>query len=218
MTSLITQFAIDNSRWLDDGDGSVLGELAVANAFSHEIRADGVSFVDHASDPGGATNYGISLRFLQDMIDVGRVDAADFDHDFDGDVDGADMRELTLDQARDLLWSEFWQPYLTVDLPPPIAIKLFDMAVNMGQGQAVRLLQDALNYYLKARGLNPLTRDGVIGPKTIAAAVMMHENGVDYHAMLVSMRARMAKFYEDLVVKNPKFGDFIDGWLKRAAL
>lgn len=214
--SLIIQYAMRYGAWLVHSD-ELLGELAIANALAHEIRPDGRAFVDHPSDPGGATKWGISLRFLSDLIESRGIEASAFDYDRDGDVDIVDMRSLTLDQARALLWQEFWEPYRTAELPPAIAIKVFDMAVNMGQRQAVKLLQDALNGLLGSIRLKPLTRDGVIGPKTIAAAVLLQENGADAYAILGRVRDHMESFYKDLVLANPKFESFINGWLKRAA-
>lgn len=42
-------------------------EVCVARTLRHEGL-----YVDHPSDAGGATNYGISLRFLKRLQDVDR--------------------------------------------------------------------------------------------------------------------------------------------------
>jgi lysozyme family protein len=46
-------------------------------------------YVDNPNDPGGATNYGISLRFLADHPESG-------DFNGDGEVDAEDIANMTV--------------------------------------------------------------------------------------------------------------------------
>lgn len=71
-----------------------------------------------------------------------------------------DIPTLTIDQAKMLYRRDFWEPCGCDELPSAFAIATFDCAVNQGMGPAKRLLQIALDIEV----------DGVIGPKTIAAA------------------------------------------------
>ena len=59
-------------------------------------------FVDDPKDRGGATKYGISLRFLaaEGAFDEDGDGKADFDLDLDGDIDGQDIRDVTQDSLR----------------------------------------------------------------------------------------------------------------------
>jgi len=99
-------------------------------------------FVDHPADPGGATNFGITQR-------VARA------HGFTGD-----MRNLPLGTALSIYKSDYWDPIKADQLPDALRFHVFDAAVNSGPGQAVKWLQSAAG----------ITVDGVIGPKTLAAA------------------------------------------------
>jgi lysozyme family protein len=56
------------------------------------LRHEG-GFVNNVHDSGGATNFGISLRFLRDY-------PGDGDFDGDGDVDIDDIRKMTLTDAK----------------------------------------------------------------------------------------------------------------------
>ncbi len=109
-------------------------------------------YSNNPNDRGGETNFGISDR--RDGLMDGKAD-------IDGDrVPDARIKDLTIEQAGQIYLREYWQPLRCDDLHPSIAYVLFDTAVNTGTRQAVKLLQRALH----------LTEDGLVGPKTIAAA------------------------------------------------
>jgi len=122
---------------------------------------------DRAGDGSGRphTNFGITLRTIADMD--ARADAelraflhAEFDVDKDGDIDFDDVPLWTRESALKFYRLCYWRPISADSFPLPIAILLFDAAVNMGKSAAVKTLQRALE----------VTDDGVVGPKTIAAA------------------------------------------------
>lgn len=70
-----------------------------------------------------------------------------------------DIAALTLDQARAIYERDFWQALRCGEMPWPVALVVFDLAVNSGGPFAARLLQRALR----------VAADGSIGPVTIAA-------------------------------------------------
>lgn len=159
-------------------------------------------FVDDPRDPGGATNFGISLRFLAGLAD------GHGDIDRDGDVDAEDVRALTRAQASDLYRARVWdaQRYGEIE-DQDVAGKLFDMAVNMGPRQAHKLLQDCLRRFGFA-----LARDGVFGPRSLGAV-----NAADPAALLPCLRGACKHFYLDLIARRPGLARFEKGWLRRAA-
>ena len=138
------------------------------HAFAELLGIEG-GFVDDPVDRGGATKYGISLRFLkaEGAIDEDLDGYADFDLDMDGDIDGADIRKLTVGDAKSLYKRSFWQVLECESFPRPIGEMLFDQGVNGGNHAAKKLLQQAINAVLRAGQYRsiPLKVDGQIGEK-----------------------------------------------------
>lgn len=69
-----------------------------------------------------------------------------------------DIKNLTLDQAKDIYLRDYWNKARCDDLPDGIDYLVFDAAINHGIGNAAKLLQRSVG----------AVDDGVIGPKTIA--------------------------------------------------
>lgn len=119
---------------------------------------------DDPADNGGATKYGISQRAYPDL----------------------DIKHLTVDQAKAIYLRDYWQPCQCDLLPPAIACAVFDTAVNMGTGAAIRFLQQALR----------VSVDGLIGPVTLRHA---DQNPLCYLSDYLSRRARR---YHDIVLAD----------------
>ena len=158
-------------------------------------------FSDNPRDPGGATNWGISLRYLRSLgVDCGDVDD-------DGDVDSDDVRRLTREQAAEIYRTQWWDPMRLGEFRhQAVATKTLDLAVNMGRVPAVKLLQRALCVAGHAVDV-----DGVIGPQTIGAV-----NAANPDLLLELYRVQAARYYHDLVDRRPELAVFERGWLRRA--
>ncbi|MDH5393962.1 MAG: N-acetylmuramidase [Gammaproteobacteria bacterium] len=155
-------------------------------------------FSDDPADRGGATRYGISLRFLT---------AQGYDIDGDGDVDADDIRSLTLDGAIDIYREKFWNiNHYDQIKSQAVATKVFDFTVNMGAKRAAILLQRALQSCGFA-----LKQDGKIGPATFSAI-----NSASSETLLAAYRSEAAGYYRLITQKTPDFERFINGWLRRA--
>jgi lysozyme family protein len=182
-------------------------EKAIGVVLEHE---GGSRYVDHPDDPGGATRFGISLRFAlrelaRDADGDGRIDG---DLDLDGDVDADDIRLLPEDLARESYRRCWWERYGYARLvDQQVATKVFDMAINMGGKQAHTLLQRALG----ACGYH-LLEDGVLGPKTIAAAL-----DAEPRELVLEVCFQQSEFYRGLVERKPRLEAFRRGWLARAS-
>jgi len=118
--------------------------MNIEKALRHLLGNEG-GFVDHPSDPGGATNFGITER-------VARA------HGYMGD-----MRDLPLSMAIGIYRSDYWAPIKADQLPEELRFHVFDAAVNSGPVQAVKWLQRSAG----------VAEDGVIGPRTLSAASMV---------------------------------------------
>lgn len=163
------------------------------------ILAHEGGWAEHPNDPGGATNFGISLRWAKQQ-------GMEVDIDMDGDVDADDIRKLPREEAINLYRKFFWSPFYEQISSQDIATKVFDLRVNAGASQAHIVLQRAC----KAAGA-PITEDGLIGPGTIAACNKSHPQ-----AVLAAFRSEQAAFYRVLVAQKSSFSPFLNGWLKRA--
>lgn len=180
-------------------------DIAVETVLAHEG-----GFVDDPVDPGGATNYGISLRFLRanGALDRDGDGHPDGDLDFDGDIDHADIRLLTKAQAAQIYRHRFWNKYGYERMPSTIGEKVFDLAVNMGPIQAHKLLQRAL----RSCGAD-IADDGLIGPVTWKTLFHHEHQRRAIHAALCS---EAAGFYRALAAAKPAMRKYLPGWLNRA--
>lgn len=159
---------------------------AIGTVLQHEG-----GFVDNRNDPGGATNFGISLRFLQTI---------------DSSADYNTIRNMSRDDAIEIYRNHYWNNnYDNLD-SQEIATKSFDMCVNMGTETAQKIVQEAAN----TCGCS-LVEDGDLGPVSIQAI-----NGVDADQLLSSIRDKCWEHYQDLINHNPKFEVFAEGWKNRA--
>jgi len=169
---------------------------AVAIILAHEG-----GFSNHGADPGGATNYGISLRWLKSEGMYG-------DLDDDGDVDIKDILAIDVGHATRIYRDKWWNKYhydRVIDCE--VATKVFDMSVNMGAAQAHKLAQRALNS-LGGR----LDADGIVGPITLSAI-----NTAEPSNLLDALRDEQKRFYLSLIKHRPSLAVFKRGWIKRAS-
>jgi hypothetical protein len=75
------------------------------------------------------------------------------------------VADLKKEEARIIYRAEYWQALrLDAVLSLFIAAEIFDTAVNMGRTVAIKIVQEALNYFGEA-----LVVDGLMGMKTLGA-------------------------------------------------
>ncbi len=176
-------------------------------AFKFMIGHEG-GLVDHPKDPGGATNWGVSLRTLR-SLDPDIM----FDLDGDGDIDEVDIALLTETDAKRFYRKFFWPDRYTAINHEWKAAKVFDMAVNMGPRQATKIVQDALNdiRYRDDERYKSLVVDGIFGINTIARL-----NTYNPACVLSALVSSSARFYFSLADGKPARAVFLLGWLRRA--
>lgn len=137
------------------GQAPLTGPHPQVRAIAAGIVAREGGYVNDPADPGGPTQYGVTLHTLKRL---------GLDRDGNGLVDLADLRKLTRDDAVEIFLRHYFAAPRLDRLPQVLQPAVFDMQVNAG-GQAVRILQRLLNE-TGAR----LAVDGLVGPLTIAAA------------------------------------------------
>jgi lysozyme family protein len=171
-----------------------------------EIIAREGGFVDDPADPGGATNFGVTIHTMRRL---------GLDLDRDGDVDAADVRRLTKRQARDIFTDHYFRRPGIARLPEALQASVFDMYVNAG-ANAVRILQRLL-----ADLGHALPADGVIGPRTAAAAAAVQAAAPAHLADAYGIARR--NYYYALADRRPasrKYARRRDGskggWILRA--
>lgn len=109
-----------------------------------------------------------------------------------------DIKALTPETAGVIYQKDYWAVCKCGELPSPLAIVVFDSAVNQGTNAAVRLLQEALG----------VTVDGVIGPQTIKAA----QSAKLQQSLPYLVAARALRY---ATTKN--VGKYGKGWFRRLA-
>jgi lysozyme family protein len=135
------------------------------HALAHVLQFEG-GYSDHPSDPGGATNLGITKAILEKHR--GRA------------VTKQEVRALTGDEAAEIYRRYYWTAAACDQLPEGVDLAVFDCAVNQGVGRAARFLQHAAQ----------IRPNGGIGPKTIAAAKAARPE-----SLLVEFMARRMQGY-----------------------
>lgn len=175
-------------------------DIAIPLVLKHEG-----GYVNNPNDPGGATNYGISLRFLADHPELG-------DFDQDGDVDIDDISVMSQADAIEIYRKTWWEAFGYERInDQTIATKLFDLAINMGAKRAHILIQTALN---KAFGL-AIPAAGNLGPMT-CGAINSAVDGEGEQQLLDAFCAETWAFYQRLIANKPSLGVFAKGWKNRA--
>ncbi len=168
--------------------------ISIDDVLGSLIAREG-GFVDHPADRGGPTKYGITLATLSHWRDqpVGRDDVA----------------ALTEAEARAIYRERYWRGPGLDRLPTIIQPAMLDAAVHMGPAAAVRLLQRVL----AAGGWEPGPVDGIIGPRTIAAA----EAAVDAigERLVVLLLVARANDLRRLIARDPSQRVFARGWQAR---
>lgn len=129
--------------------------MPTVSEIAREIVAREGGFVNDPDDPGGATKYGVTIHTMRRL---------GLDLDGDGAVGVADVRALSRAQAEEIFVQHYFHRPGIARLPQALQASVFDMYVNAG-GNAVKILQRLLRQMGQDIGV-----DGVIGPRTAAAA------------------------------------------------
>ncbi|MBU3029304.1 holin-associated N-acetylmuramidase [Paracoccus marinaquae] len=173
---------------------------------AREIVAREGGYVNDPDDPGGATKYGVTIGTMRSLgLDMNR----------DGRVDSADVKALSREQAEGIFVEHYFRRPRLAELPPVVQASVFDMYVNAG-ANAVKILQQ-----LVTRMGFPVAGDGVVGPKTIAAAADAAAAAPDHLGDAYGIARR--NYYYALADRRPASRKYArmrgggkGGWITRA--
>ncbi len=144
-------------------------------------------YMDHPSDPGGATNMGITIHTLS----VWRGHQ----------VSKADVQALSRNEAWQIMKAKYYDIVRGDDLPIGVATAVHNAAVLSGPGRAAKWLQQCVQVLGGA-----VTVDGAIGNQTINAVLQ-----IDGTRLMEQFFARQEAFYRSLAT----FKVFGNGWMSR---
>ena len=151
--------------------------MSFDKAFEHVVGVEG-GYVNDPRDPGGETIYGITRRDHPEVWANGTP---------------------TMEQAKAIYAKLYWSPVKADQLPWPLALFVFDAAVNQGVGTAVKLLQKTVG----------TVQDGVLGNNTLAA--INRANQTELCSMFLADRALR-------YTGTRNFDVYGRGWFKRLFL
>lgn len=139
-------------------------------------------YVNDPKDPGGETKYGISRRSYP----------------------GEDIKNMTLDRAKEIYRRDFWGPAGCDGLPDLLKFEMFDLAVNTSAPgkpvTAIRLLQQAVGAGV----------DGTLGPNTLLAAQTL-----DPAKALRRLQGLRLRYYANVPKATREL--YLAGWVNRVA-
>lgn len=127
-------------------------------------------FSNHPRDPGGATQYGITLATLRDVRG-------------DDTLTAADVQALDKQTACEIYRTRYWNVLRCDDLPRGVDLVVFDFGVNAGPSRSARLLQKTIG----------AEADGSVGPATIGAAKQ-----IDPKMVITSFSAGRLEYHRSL--------------------
>ncbi len=159
------------------------------------LRREG-GFVDHPSDRGGPTKFGITLKTLSNYI--GRAALR------------SEVESLSEDVARDIYERNYLVGPRIDRLPDAIQPFIFDCAVNHGPRTAIKFVQSVSN---QAGYEPPLEVDGAMGPNTRKAAEWAQDQMGDF--FLKALIEERRNFYLTIVDARPTQKVFLKGWMNR---
>lgn len=144
-------------------------------------------FSDHASDPGGATNRGVT----QSTYDTWRARNG---------LTERNVRSIEDDEVRAIYREMYWLPAHCSEWPPAVALVVFDTAVQRGPRRAVMDMQRAVG----------VREDGMVGPITRRAVAAR-----DARELVERLLLLRGDHYADRVRDKPDQAAFLKGWVRR---
>lgn len=129
-------------------------EFCLQRVLAHEG-----GYTNHPADPGGPTNFGITIFDYRKYVKP--------------DATAADIRAMKADEAKTIYRARYWDAQRCDELPAGVDFAVFDYGVNSGTGRSGKVLRRAL----KLPDHSGTVSDAVIAaaraadPETLIAAI-----------------------------------------------
>lgn len=137
---------------------------AVRRLLAHEG-----GYTNHPADPGGPTNFGITIHDYRRYVKPGAT--------------AADVKAMKVAEAKRIYRAKYWDAQRCDELPAGVDYAVFDYGVNSGIGRSKKVLQRVVG--VKA--------DGVLGPLTLRAV-----NASDPKAIVIAICDERLRFLKRL--------------------
>lgn len=126
-------------------------DMALARVLKHEG-----GYTNHPSDPGGPTNFGITIHDYRRYIKSGGT--------------AADVRNMKLSDAAKIYRARYWDTLRCDELPAGLDYAVFDYGVNSGTGRAAKVMARLLGQNAGAAVTDALLAAiRTAGPQTLIA-------------------------------------------------
>lgn len=197
---------------------------------SHLFKWEG-GWTNDPDDPGGATNRGLTLRFMQEYgWEVLAVTKIPFIKEFripwneltDGNKEElkTQLKSLTLEETKKIYKETFWKWCQgTLIRNQSITETVFDFMVNAdqlrflstGRFRSIQILQECYNYIQGAYDDTAIIVDGLMGEKTLEAINLCHSP----RDLWDTYQYRRKNYYKHIAQLRPKSQKYLRGWLMR---
>lgn len=176
---------------ISEPSNSTVNDLGFQKLHAFIKRWEG-GFVNHPSDPGGATNMGITIGTLAEWRGT--------------EVTVDDVKELTRAEADQIFRTKYYASNRCGEMPERIAMVVYNCSVLSGRKRAITLVQQAFNGLGLLVDGKPLAVDGILGRMTMSAL-----KGTDPSVLANAFMDRQ----EDYLRHLDTFSTFGKGWLNR---
>jgi len=140
-------------------------EAALARLLAHEG-----GYTNDVADPGGPTNFGITIYDYRKYVKPGAT--------------AADVRAMKVCEAKAIYRSKYWNAQRCDELPAGVDYAVFDYGVNSGIGRSGKVLR---------RCLKLADRSNLVTDEVIAAA-----KAADARALIVAICDERLRFLQSL--------------------
>ncbi|HEY4143178.1 MAG TPA: glycosyl hydrolase 108 family protein [Pseudolabrys sp.] len=140
-------------------------DAALARLLAHEG-----GYTNHPSDPGGPTNFGITIFDYRKYVKP--------------DATAVDVKAMKLEEARTIYRAKYWDAQRCGELPTGVDYAVFDYGVNSGIGRSGKVLR---------RVLKLADNSNIVNNTVVAAA-----RAVDAKALVAAICDERLQFLQSL--------------------